>query len=300
MTIELCGRGLAEEIRTGVRSQALAWQARGITPRMVTLLIEGDPASAFYANAKRRTAQRIGIELEVLRFPADTTENELLDTIHELNENPHIHGIMTELPLPRSMDTNRVIGAIRPDKDIDGLTPHNKLANLSGTPGIYPATPEACVRLAEHHGFKLAGKHAVLVGCGQTVGQPLLHLLLRRGATVTVCHIGTPDLRVHTRQADILFVAVGKPGLIRPDMVHEKLWVIDAGINEAPDKGIVGDVDPDAAQKVAACSPVPGGVGPVTTALLFANLMQALTLQQPHPVPAQRRPAGRFGGGIIH
>ncbi|WP_067930121.1 bifunctional 5,10-methylenetetrahydrofolate dehydrogenase/5,10-methenyltetrahydrofolate cyclohydrolase [Alicyclobacillus kakegawensis] len=289
MTMQLCGRGLALDIRARVRAQALAWQARGVTPRMVTVLVEGDAASDFYANAKRRTARQLGIELEVRQVPADTSQAQLLSVLEQLNRDPLVHGIMVELPLPPSIDTQTVIAAIRPEKDIDGLTPHNRMANLCGTPGIYPATPEACVQLAEYHGYPLAGRHAVLVGFGQTVGQPLLHLLLRKGATVTVCHIGTPDLRVHTRQADILFVAVGKAGLIREDMVHERLWVIDAGINESPDGGVVGDVHPAAAARAAACSPVPGGVGPVTTALLFSNLMQALRLQQPLRTAAPRQ-----------
>jgi methylenetetrahydrofolate dehydrogenase (NADP+)/methenyltetrahydrofolate cyclohydrolase len=299
MALELCGREVAEQIRVEVQRQAAAWQARGVTPRMVTLLVDGDAASAFYANAKRRAARRLGIELDVLRLPQHIEETELLRIVRELNEDWRIHGIMIELPLPTGIDSNRVIQAIAPSKDVDGLTPHNRMANLTGSMGIYPATPQACVRLAEHFGYRLAGRHAVLVGCGQTVGQPLLHLLLRKGATVTVCHAGTPDLRVHTRQADILFVAVGKAGLITPEMVHRDLWIVDAGINETPDHGVVGDVAPEVKGCVAALSPTPGGVGPVTTAQLFANLMRAMELQLPVQAIHKMWPAGRYGGGSM-
>ena len=276
---ELKGKAVADLIREGVQADVQAWKTQGVEPRMATLIVEGDPASLYYAEMKGRAADKLGIDYELHKLPASVTEDFLLGIIERLNQDKSVHGIMLELPLPKHINTKRVTAAIAPEKDVDGLTPQNLLATVTGKQGLYPATPQACIRLLKHYGYELAGKHVALVGRGETVGLPLIHLLLRENATVTVCHSRTPDLSVHLKQADIAFVAVGRAGLITPEMVHENLVIIDAGINEIEGGQIVGDVAPAAAEHAAALSPTPGGVGSVTTAQIFANLMQAMNIQ---------------------
>ncbi|MBL0386504.1 bifunctional 5,10-methylenetetrahydrofolate dehydrogenase/5,10-methenyltetrahydrofolate cyclohydrolase [Tumebacillus sp. ITR2] len=279
MSTLMKGKELADIIRQDILSQVEAMKARGIEPRMATVLVDGDPASLYYAEAKGRAADKLGIDYELHKLPANVSEEFLLSVLDKLNQAPDIHGIMLELPLPKHLNKQRIISAINPIKDVDGLTQTNLLATILGTPGLYPATPLACLGLAKHYGYDVFGKHVVLVGVGETVGKPLLHLLLREKATVTVCHSKTPDLSVHLKQADFAFVAAGRADLIRPEMVHENLVLIDAGINETADGNIVGDAQPEVANHVAAMTPTPGGVGTVTTAQLFANLMTAMNLQ---------------------
>ena len=276
---ELKGKAVADLIREGVQADVQAWKARGVEPRMTTLIVEGDPASLYYAEMKGRAADKLGIDYELHKFPASVTEDFLLGIIERLNQDKSVHGIMLELPLPKHINTKRVTAAIAPEKDVDGLTPQNLLATVTGQRGLYPATPQACIRLLKHYGYELAGKHVALVGRGETVGLPLIHLLLRENATVTVCHSRTPDLSVHLKQADIAFVAVGRAGLITPEMVHENLVIIDAGINEIEGGQIVGDAAPEVENHAAALSPTPGGVGSVTTAQIFANMMLAMNIQ---------------------
>lgn len=285
VTKQLAGKPLARMLEASIQQEVTTLRHRGTQVKMVTLLVDGDKASYLYALQKGKLAHTLGIEYELRRFPASVSEGTLIEFIHKLNQNAHVHGIMLELPLPAQLSTTAVIAAISPAKDVDGLTPTNREANLTGAPGIYPATPTACISLLEHYGYSVAGKHVALVGCGKTVGMPLLHLLLRIGATVTTCHAGTRDLGVHILQADILIVAAGKANLITPEMVHANLIVIDAGINQTVHQEIVGDVAPAAAKAVAAISPTPGGVGVITTRQLFANLMQAVKLQQIHRQP---------------
>jgi methylenetetrahydrofolate dehydrogenase (NADP+)/methenyltetrahydrofolate cyclohydrolase len=273
------GKPVADAIREEVAKEAAMWKSRGHQPKMAVLIVEGDPASYHYAQAKGKLAEKLGIEYELHTFPADVSEDELLKTIQQLNDDPLVHGIMLELPLPKHIDTKKATAALAPHKDVDGLHPQNLLATVKGTPGLYPATPQACIRLLKHYGYTLEGKSVVLVGRGETVGLPLIHLLLRENATVTVCHSRTPDIGAHIRNADIAFVAVGRKNLVTPEMVHQDLLIIDAGINETDDGGIVGDVAPEVMDHVAGMSPVPGGVGTVTTALLFSNLMIAMNLQ---------------------
>jgi methylenetetrahydrofolate dehydrogenase (NADP+)/methenyltetrahydrofolate cyclohydrolase len=279
MTMELRGKAVADVIRAGVTAEVEAWKAKGQEPRMATLIVEGDPASLYYAEAKGRAAEKLGIGYELHKFPADISESFLLGVIDRLNKDPQVHGIMLELPLPKHISTPRITAAIAPEKDVDGLNPQNLLATVKGETGLYPATPQACIALLKHYGYELQGRHVVLVGRGETVGLPLIHLLLRENATLTVCHSRTPDLSVHLKQADIAFVAVGRAGLIKPEMVHPNLVLIDAGINETADGNIVGDVDAAVLEHCAGLSPTPGGVGTVTTTMLFANLMQAMNIQ---------------------
>jgi methylenetetrahydrofolate dehydrogenase (NADP+) / methenyltetrahydrofolate cyclohydrolase len=275
----LKGKPVAKSLEAKIIQKVADCRHNGSRLKMVTILVDGDKASHVYAMQKRKTAERLGIENELRHFPNHVTESELVRSIRALNEDNTVHGIMLELPLPKHISADAVISEIHPLKDVDGLTPENRMANLSGAPGIYPATPQACVRLLEYYGHSLYGKHVVIVGCGKTVGMPLLHLLIRKGATVTACHAGTRDLRSHVREADILFTAVGKADLITKDMVHDDLVIIDAGIHQTATKEIVGDTSREAAERVAAISPTPGGVGVITTMQLFTNLTVALELQ---------------------
>lgn len=282
MATLLKGQPVAESLRRQIAADILSFQSHGVSPKVVTLLVEGDPASLYYARAKKRLAAKLGIHFELVTFQPEVQETELLNAIQRLNRDKSVHGIMLELPLPSHVSTDVVIETINPLKDVDGLTQWNRHANMMGTEGIYPATPMACVRLIKHYGYPLSGQHVVLVGCGKTVGMPLFHLLLRENATVTACHVGTPDISVHLRHANVAFVAVGRAELITPSMVHSQLVIVDAGINETSDQKIVGDVAAEVSNHVEAMSPTPGGVGTVTTMQLFANLMHALRLQQKH------------------
>ncbi|GGG79248.1 bifunctional 5,10-methylenetetrahydrofolate dehydrogenase/5,10-methenyltetrahydrofolate cyclohydrolase [Paenibacillus radicis (ex Gao et al. 2016)] len=280
MAVLMKAKEPAELAYAGVTAQVEAWKRRGVQPCIATLLVEGDPASAYYAGAKRKLADRLGIAFQLHTFNSRVNENELLERISLLNADANVHGIMLELPLPKGISTRIIENAIDPAKDVDGVTPANKLAVVTGDAGLYPATPQACIRLLKHYGYSLSGKNVTLVGRGQTVGLPLFHMLQREQATVTVCHSRTTDIASHLRHAEIAFVAVGHPNIVNKEMVHEGLAVIDAGINEQADGKIVGDAASDIGDIVAAVSPVPGGVGTLTTAILFENLMKALASQQ--------------------
>ncbi|MEK0317921.1 bifunctional 5,10-methylenetetrahydrofolate dehydrogenase/5,10-methenyltetrahydrofolate cyclohydrolase [Cohnella sp. 56] len=270
----------AEQVYDVVRSRVEALKEGGTHPLLAVVLLAGDPASAYYAQAKRKIAERLGIAYRLHTLPADTSEPALLELIAGLNAAPDVHGIMLELPLPAHLSARRIERAISPAKDVDGVTPANKLAVLTGEPGLYPATPQACITLVKHYGYALEGANVTLIGRGQTVGLPLFHLLQREQATVTVCHSRTPDIASHLARADLAFVAVGRPDTVTPDMVHPGLVLVDAGINELPGGSIAGDISPAAGERAAACSPVPGGVGTLTTAILFRNLMDAIVRQQ--------------------
>jgi methylenetetrahydrofolate dehydrogenase (NADP+) / methenyltetrahydrofolate cyclohydrolase len=283
MAVELRGKAVADELSQQILEEVRMYKRHGILPKMATLIVDGDPASLIYAKRKQRMAEKLGIAYDLIQFPASVSEQELIGTIERLNQDATVHGIMLELPLPRHITTDRVIATVSPQKDVDGLTPFNRTVTMDKRDSLYPATPLACVRLLKHYGYELSGKHVVLVGCGKTVGLPLMHLLIQENATVTACHAGTIDLKRHIMRADIVFVAVGKRNLITPDMVHPNLLIIDAGINETPDKKIVGDVSPEVMEYVKAMSPTPGGVGAVTTVQLFANLMTAMKLQNLFP-----------------
>ena len=280
MTVMMKAKEAADRVYESVRSKAEQWKQKGIQPRMATILVEGDPASVYYAQAKQRIADKLGVAFQLQPFPKEVSMEELLQVIAQWNDDPAVHGIMLELPLPQHLSASAIEQAISPQKDVDGVTPANKLATVTGSPGLYPATPQACIQLLKHYGYTLEGKNVTLIGRGQTVGLPLFHMLQRENATVTVCHSRTPDMTSHLAHAEIAFVAVGRPHLVTPGMVHSSLVVIDAGINETADGKITGDVDPEGSANVAACSPVPGGVGTLTTAILFDNLMKAVELQR--------------------
>lgn len=276
----LSGRELADTIRTGIRQDAQTWLDRGITPKLAVIWVEGDLASESYAQTKLRSAEKLGIAVELHRHPVDVSQSDLIECIVRINRDPDVHGMLLELPLPAHLSTAQVIAELDPHKDVDGLTVSNWVALTTGTDGLYPATPLACLRLLDYYGYSLRGTNVALVGCGRTVGSPLLHLLLRAHATVTVCHAYTKDLGMHLRNAEIALIAVGRAGLITPDMVHPELVIVDVGINPTADGRVVGDVDPAVAHVVAAMTPTPGGIGAVTTVEIFANLMRALSHQQ--------------------
>lgn len=279
MALLLKAKEAAEQVYSEINAKVNELGMQGIRPHLATIIVEGDPASAYYAEAKRKIAQRLGISFRLHAFQADVEETEIIALIRELNEDTAVHGIMLELPLPQHISARRVEREIHPVKDIDGVTPSSKLATLTGEAGLYPATPQACIYLLKHYGFALEGKNVTLVGRGQTVGLPLFHLLQREQATVTVCHSRTPDIASHLSHADIAFLAIGRPNQITSDMVHDRLIVVDAGINETKDGRITGDGAADLADHIAAVSPVPGGVGTLTTAILFQNLMKAIRMQ---------------------
>lgn len=280
MGIWLNAKEAAARVRAEVAEEAARLKAEGLVPKVAALLVEGDPASAYYAGAKRKIAGTLGVEFELAALARDATQRQAIDIVTAWSRDDSVHGIMVELPLPASISAAAVAAAIDPLKDADGVAPANKLAVMSGEPGLYPATPQSCIRLLQAYGYSPAGKHVTLVGRGQTVGLPLFHMLQREQATVTVCHSRTTDLRRHVRQADIVIAAAGRAGLLTRDMFHAGSVVIDAGINETADGRVVGDVAPDAIETAAAVSPVPGGVGTLTTALLFANVMKAIRLRR--------------------
>lgn len=270
----------AERIRAEVAAEAKQWRRAGIAPKVAVLVVDGDPASAYYAEAKRKIAAKLGIDYELKTMRKEAAQEEMIDVVSDWSRDDSVHGIMVELPLPAHVSSAVVTAAIDPLKDVDGLTPANRLAVMTGDPGLYPATPEACIRLLRAYGYELAGKNVTLIGRGATVGLPLFHMLQREQATVTVCHSRTADLKLHLDHADIVVAAAGRPHLIAGNMLRAGTVVIDAGINELADGTIAGDVAPDAIHTAEAVSPVPGGVGTLTTALLFANAMKAIRLQR--------------------
>lgn len=279
MTITMSAKEAAEQVYENISREVAVWKSKGIVPRIDTILVEGDPASAYYAQAKSKIAKRLNIEFQLHSFPADVTEDEILKLIQQLNKERLVHGIMLELPLPKHISTAKIEQSISPAKDIDGVTPQNKLAVMTGEDGLYPATPQACIKLLKYYGYPLTGKNVTLVGRGQTVGLPLFHLLQRENATVTVCHSRTKDIALHLAHAEIVFSAVGRLNVIDKEMVHSKLVIVDAGINELEEGKITGDVSLEVDGYVTALSPVPGGVGTLTTAVLYENLMKAVEIQ---------------------
>lgn len=274
------GKAIAAEIREEVKAEAMQWREQGIIPKLAVILVGDDPASVVYANSKQKAAEKVGIDFELFHLAGSTPEAEVISLIQKLNDDASVHGIMVELPLPDHISKEKVMEAVHPLKDVDGVHPVNRGYILSGQEGLFPATPQSCVEVLLRSGVELKGKHAVIVGRGETVGKPLVFLLLKHHPTITICHSRTADLAYHTRQADILIAAVGKANMIKADMVKPGAVVIDAGINEV-EGGITGDVDFEAVKEVAgAITPVPGGVGSLTTALLFRNVLLGLKLQQ--------------------
>ncbi|TSE20505.1 Bifunctional protein FolD protein [Tepidimonas alkaliphilus] len=278
MTAQLIdGAALARHWRQRVAERAAALAQRGHRPGLAVILVGDNPASQVYVRNKVKACGETGIHSVLETYPASLGEDALLARIAALNADPAIHGILVQLPLPAHLNAQRVIEAIAPQKDVDGFHVANAGALLVGQPALRPCTPLGCMKMLEHLGrTDLRGQHAVVVGRSNIVGKPMALLLLQAGATVTICHSGTADLARHTRQADILVAAVGKPRMIGADMVKPGAVVLDVGINRLPDGKLCGDVDFDAVREVAGwITPVPGGVGPMTIAMLLLNTVEA-------------------------
>ena len=271
------GKILAAEVKACAAQAVRFLQERyGITPCLAVLLVGDDPASQVYVRGKANDCEACGIESRVIRLPAGTTQAELLARLGTLAADSAVHGILVQLPLPRHIDPAAVIEAIPPEKDVDGFTPVNAGRLLNGEPCFAPCTPAGCLRMIEAAGVDLDGKHAVVVGRSNIVGKPAALLLMQKNATVTVCHSHTRDLAAVCRTADILIAAVGKAGFITADMVKPGAVVIDVGINRGADGKLHGDVDFAPVSEVASyITPVPGGVGLMTRAMLMLNTVQA-------------------------
>lgn len=265
------GKALAARIREEVAREVAAF------PRpigLATVLVGDDPASDVYIRMKHKATLEVGMEARDLRLPATTTEAELLALVAELNADDAIDGILVQLPLPDGIDEGRVIRAVDPLKDVDGFHPLNAGLLLAGTPGHVPGTPLGVIELLDEYEIELQGANAVVIGRSDIVGKPAALLLLHRHATVTVCHSRTRDLAAETLRADVIVAAVGVPGVVKPEMVREGAAVIDVGINRT-EAGLVGDVDPEVAGRAGFLTPVPGGVGPMTIAMLLKSTIRA-------------------------
>ena len=274
----LSGKEFAARIKEDVARGVAELKEAGVLPRLAVIIVGSDPASEVYVRNKQRTCEELGICSDHIALPAETTKEELLACIEELNVDPEVHGILVQLPLPAQIaeDEEEILSHIDPRKDVDGFHPVNVGHLVLGAPGLRPCTPAGCIRMLDDAGIPIEGAHAVIIGRSNIVGKPMAHLLLERNATVTICHSRTQNLAAIARTADILVAAVGRPHFVTADMVKEGATVIDVGINRIAPKKLVGDVDFDAAAAVAgAITPVPGGVGLLTVAMLMENVVQA-------------------------
>lgn len=270
------GKTIAGQVRAEWKLRADALKARGVTPGMAVIIVGNDPASKVYVANKVKACAELGLHSIHVELPADTTEAALLAEVEKLNNDPAIHGILVQLPLPRGLDSHKVIEAINPDKDVDGFHQMNVGALVTGETPFPSCTPYGVMVMLEKTGIAIEGKHAVVVGRSNIVGKPMALLLLHKNATVTICTSKTVDLAKHTLDADILVAAVGRPGFITGDMVKPGAVVIDVGINRNAEGKLCGDVDFESVKKVAGyLTPVPGGVGPMTITMLVANTVRA-------------------------
>ncbi|MDR0708605.1 MAG: bifunctional 5,10-methylene-tetrahydrofolate dehydrogenase/5,10-methylene-tetrahydrofolate cyclohydrolase [Spirochaetaceae bacterium] len=284
MAVIIDGKEIAKKIREDARSRTEKLKERGVRPCLAVVLVGENPASVSYVTGKEKALAEAGMDGRDIRLPEAITEAELLDRIAKLNGDSRVHGILVQLPLPPHINEDRVINAISPEKDVDGFHPVSVGNMVLGRPGFLPCTPHGIIQLFREMKIQTAGAHAVILGRSNIVGKPLANLLIRRdvNATVTICHTGTPDFSVYTKQADILIAAAGKPGLVSAGMVKPGAAVIDVGVNRIPDaskkSGFIlrGDVDFEAVEKTAGwITPVPGGVGPMTIAMLMRNVVEA-------------------------
>ena len=279
------GKELAKNLRAEIAAGVSELKAtKGVTPGLAVILVGDNPASVSYVTAKEKACAEAGMYSREIRLPAETSEAELIKIIGELNADQAIHGILVQLPVPKHIREQAVIDAIAPEKDVDGFTPVNVGRMMIGRKCFLPCTPHGILKLIEFSGMDIRGKHAVVIGRSNIVGKPVAALLARKetNATVTVCHTGTPDISVYTRQADIVVVAAGRPNTVTGEMLKPGATVIDVGVNRIPDatkpKGfrLVGDADFESCSKVAgAITPVPGGVGPMTITMLLLNTLEA-------------------------
>ena len=270
------GNQLARQIRAEVAHRTQALKARGVHPQLNIILVGNDPASQVYTKHKVNDSTETGLGASLETYPADLAEADLLARIRQLNADPKVHGILVQLPLPGHMDAHKVIETISPAKDVDGFHVASAGALMVGQPGFWPCTPYGCMKMLESIGYDLRGKHAVVIGRSNIVGKPMALMLLQKNATVTLCHSATKDLAAHTRQADVVVAAVGKRNVLTADMVKPGAIVIDVGMNRDDAGKLCGDVDFEGVRAVAgAITPVPGGVGPMTRAMLLVNTLEA-------------------------
>ena len=280
------GKLIAAQIREEVAAQVGALREKDIEPCLAVVLVGDDPASHTYVEAKRKASQEVGIRSIRHRLTKETAESALVDLISELNHDADVHGILVQLPLPPHIDEYKIVSAISPQKDVDGFHPYNAGRLVAGLDTFVPCTPYGVLQILEKSGIETAGRHAVIVGRSNIVGKPLMNLLAQKtdaaNATVTLCHSKTADIKAHTLQADILIAAIGQARFVTTDMVKPGAVVIDVGINRIEEQGkacLVGDVDFEEVRKVASrITPVPGGVGPMTVAMLMQNVAKAAEL----------------------
>ncbi len=286
MTNIIDGKQVAAQMREELKAEVNALREKGIIPGLGVILVGQDPASTSYVTAKEKACHEAGIFSDDNRLPADTTQEVLIDKVQQMNNDPRIHGILVQLPLPKHIDEDVVIGTIAPDKDVDGFTPANVGRLVIGQPCFMPCTPHGVVQLLARSGVEISGAHVVVVGRSNIVGKPVANMLLQKrehaNATVTICHTGTRDIAAFTRQADILIVAAGRPNTVTADMVREGAAVIDVGVNRIEDTTkksgfrLVGDVDFEGVkEKASFITPVPGGVGPMTITMLMVNTVES-------------------------
>ena len=275
------GIALSKKLRAEVAQRAAALGARGITPGLAVVLVGENPASQVYVRNKVKACEDNGVHSVLEKYPATLTEVDLLARVEALNNDPSIHGILVQLPLPAHIDAQKVIETIAPGKDVDGFHVASAGALMVGQPGFWPCTPYGCMKMLESIGYDLKGKHTVVIGRSNIVGKPMAMMLLQKNATVTVCHSATTNLKAITLQADVIVAAVGKRNILTSDMVKPGAVVIDVGMNRIPDGEpgagkLCGDVDFEAVKEVAGyITPVPGGVGPMTITMLLVNTLEA-------------------------
>jgi len=277
------GKSLGMKRRQSIEEKTGLLQKKGITPCLAVILIGEDPASVSYVKSKEKALEEAGMKSRDIKLPVETQEADLLSIINDLNNDKNTHGILVQMPLPKNINEENIINSISPQKDVDCFHPVSVGNMVLGRPGFLPCTPHGVLLLLREYNIPLSGANVVIVGRSNIVGKPLFNLLIRKeyNATVTLCHTGTNDLSYHTQRADILIAAAGMPALIKPKMVKENAAVIDVGINRVPDtsakKGyrLCGDVDEAVIEKASFFSPVPGGVGPMTIAMLLQNVLEA-------------------------
>jgi len=279
--LTLDGKAVAQKVLDDVRAGVARLKERsGIAPTLAVVLVGDFAPSKVYVANKKRAADTVGIASQDHIHPEGLDRAALLSLLRRLNADPKVHAILLQLPLPTGLDEDEAIAAIAPEKDADGLHPENLGHLLAGSPTVVPCTPAGCLEILDHYGCELKGAEAVVIGRSRLVGKPLAQLLLARHATVTMCHTRTRDLAAHTRRADVLCVAAGRPRTVTGDMVKEGAWVVDVGINRLETGKLVGDVDfASVAPRARAITPVPGGVGPMTIAMLLRNTLRAAERQ---------------------
>ena len=277
MTAQLIdGNAVAKQLRAEVAQRTAALKTKGITPGLAVILVGEDPASQVYVGKKVQACQDAGLHSVLEKYDANLSESALLERVEALNNDPSIHGILVQLPLPAHIDAHKVIESISPEKDVDGFHVASAGALMTGTPGFWSCTPYGCIKLLESTGMDLRGKHAVVIGRSNNVGKPMALMLLQKNATVTICHSATQDLKAHTLQADVIVAAVGRRNTLTADMVKPGAVVIDVGMNRNEQGKLCGDVDFANVKEVAGwITPVPGGVGPMTVTMLLVNTLEA-------------------------